>query len=93
MLYIALSNNNKLFIFSLFNSFIMYYQLFITKRSTGKLAQFSCDDMIELNEYVEARKPKFLKIEYHNCSGLVGTAYHYYNFLKDSYITYKKIKA
>ena len=71
----------------------MYYQLFITKRSNGKLAQFSCDDMIELNEYVESRKPKFLKIEYYNCSGLVGTAYHYYNFLKDSYITYKKIKA
>lgn len=71
----------------------MYYQLFLTKRSTGKLIQFSCDDMIELNEYVEDRRPKFLKIEYHNCTGLVGTAYHYYNFVKDSYIVYKKVKA
>ena len=71
----------------------MYMQLFITKRETGKLSQFSCDNMVEVAEVVEARKPKFCKIEYYNCSGLVGTAWKYYNFVQDMYITYKKVKA
>ena len=71
----------------------MYMQLFITKRETGKLSQFSCDNMDELNDVVRARNPKFLKVEYHNCSGLVGTAWSYYNFVQDKYLTYKKIKA
>ena len=71
----------------------MYMQLFITKRENGKLAQFSCDNMDELNDVVRARNPKFLKVEYHNCSGLVGTTWNYYNFAKDKYVTYKKIKA
>lgn len=71
----------------------MYMQLFITQRSTGKLSQFSCDNMEEVSEVVEKKKPKFLKIVYYDCSGLVGTAWKYYNFASGMYITYKKVKA
>lgn len=92
-LYICINNNNKIFIFSSLNLGIMYMQLFITQRSTGKLSQFSCDNMEEVAEVCFTKKPKFCKIEYYDCSGLVGTAWKYYNFLQDRYITYKKVKA
>lgn len=71
----------------------MYMQLFITQRLTGKLSQFSCDNMEEVSDVCFTKKPKFCKIEYYNCSGHVGTAWKYYNFLQDRYITYKKVKA
>jgi len=70
----------------------MYYQLFITNRSTQKKAQYSCDSFIEVQEVVEAKKPKFVFIEYYDCSGLVGVAHKYFNFAKGEYITYKKTK-
>jgi len=70
----------------------MYFQLFITNRSTQKKSQFSCDTFQEVQEVVEQRNPKFVSIEYHDCSGLVGVAYKYFDFMKDQYITYKKIK-
>ena len=71
----------------------MYMQLFITNRETQKISQFSCDNMNEVSEVVFNKKPKFLKIEYYDCSGLVGEAFKYYNFAEDMYITYKKVKA
>jgi len=72
--------------------FNMYYQLFITNRETQKKSQFSCDTFEEVVEVVETKKPKFVYCEYYNCEGLVGVAYKYYNFMKEEYICYKKIK-
>lgn len=37
-------------------------------------------------------KPKFIKIEYYDESGLIGIGFQYFNFLIDRYISYKKIK-
>ena len=71
----------------------MYMQLFVTNRLTQKESQFSCDNMEEVSEVVLKKSPKFLRICYYDCSGLVGEAWKYYNFSKDSYLTYKKVKA
>jgi hypothetical protein len=69
----------------------MYFQLFITNRETQKKSQFSCDTFEEVQQVVEKKQPKFVFIEYYDCSGLVGIAYKYFDFLKGQYITYKKI--
>ena len=58
----------------------MYFQLFITNRSTQKKSQFSCDTFQEVQEVVEQRKPKFVSIEYYDCTGLVGVAYKYFDW-------------
>lgn len=70
----------------------MYMQLFITNRKTQKLSQFSCDNMDEMIEILIKFKPKFIKIEYYDESGLIGIGFQYFNFLIDRYISYKKIK-
>ena len=69
----------------------MYYQLFITKRESQKLAQFSCDSMNEVIEVLQQYKPKFIKIEYYDENGLIGTGFQYYNFMLEKYVSYKKI--
>lgn len=69
----------------------MYMQLFITNRNTQKLSQFSCDDMNEVYEVLIKFKPKFIKVEYYDELGLIGIGFQYFNFLKDRYISYKKI--
>ena len=69
----------------------MYFQLFITNRETQKKSQFSCDTFEEVQEVVENKKPKFVYIEYYDCTGLVGVAHKYFNFLKGEYVTFKKI--
>ena len=70
----------------------MYYQLFIKTRDTYKDSQYSCDNWEEVVEVVEKKKPKFVRVEYYNQNGLVGVAYKYFNFLKEQFLTYKKIK-
>lgn len=77
---------------TLLNFFIMYYQLFVTIRETQKQAQFSCDSFEEVQEVIAKKMPKHCKIEYYDCSGLVGTAEKYYNVSQDTYITYRKTK-
>lgn len=71
----------------------MYFQVFTTNRQTQKQSQFSCDNWEEVTEVIEKKQPKFVKVEYYDCSGLVGVACKYFNFLSGVYVTYKKIKS
>ncbi len=68
----------------------LYIQLFITDRNTGKKSQFSCDDIVEADEIIRKKMPKFLEMAYYNSFGLVGTAFHYLNFKTGNYTRYKK---
>lgn len=69
----------------------MYYQVFLKNKKTGNFNQHSIDTFHELQELVEKKKPKFLKVHYYNCFGLVGLAYQYFNFSEQVYKTYKKV--
>lgn len=69
----------------------MYFQLYITSRTTGKTSQISCDTFEEVQNEVEKRNPKFLRYDAFDSTGLIGTAHKYFNVLKNEYITYKKV--
>lgn len=71
----------------------MYYQIFLKSKRTGKESQFSCDSINEVRELLEERKPKFIRIQYFNSFGLIGTGFQYLSFKTGMYESYKKIKA
>ena len=70
-----------------------YFQVFYRNLKFQE-CQVSCDTFEEIYEEMERLNfPKFARVEYHNCQGLVGTAYKMRSFARGVYETYKKIKS
>ena len=71
----------------------MYYQVYCQQSLIAKKSQFSCDSFQEVQELLEAKRPKLVTIEYFDCTGHVGTAVRMYNTMKEFYVLVRKWKA
>ena len=70
----------------------MYYQLFI-RNASFKEVQISCDTFEEVQQEMEKRSPKAVRVEYYNSEGHVGTAWKMRDWNTGFYNTYRKLKA
>ena len=68
----------------------MYYQVYIYKPNM-KQAQHSCDSFTEVQELLEEKKPKFVRVEYFDQDGLVGIAKRMFSLIDQTYQRYGKI--
>jgi len=70
----------------------MYIQLFVKYKEDGNYSQYSCDNLTEVqSELTRLNNPPFIKCDYYNENGLVGTAHKFYDPALGVYVLYKKI--